>query len=138
MPLFMSWIHLTQVNRLTTFLLKLSYCLMTMKRAIYYEAESWTSRCYKMLHSPFCLCFYAFLYLIRVVFFFFTESVMPSSGIFVVKLPNHPRNLGLTIKGDAFWELFPLSELLPSYLFETKTQNFLLIWCLTYKDCKLT
>nr|XP_034306740.1 glutamate receptor-interacting protein 1 isoform X4 [Crassostrea gigas] len=26
------------------------------------------------------------------------ESVMPSSGIFVVKLPNHPRNLGLTIK----------------------------------------
>lgn len=34
--------------------------------------------------------------------FFFAESVMPSSGIFVVKLPNHPRNLGLTIKGDAF------------------------------------
>ncbi|XP_062613191.1 glutamate receptor-interacting protein 1-like isoform X1 [Saccostrea cucullata] len=26
------------------------------------------------------------------------ESVMPSSGVFVVKLPNHPRNLGLTIK----------------------------------------
>nr|XP_022296819.1 glutamate receptor-interacting protein 1-like isoform X3 [Crassostrea virginica] len=25
------------------------------------------------------------------------ESVMPSSGIFVVKLPNHPKNLGLTI-----------------------------------------
>ncbi|XP_056000818.1 glutamate receptor-interacting protein 1-like isoform X5 [Ostrea edulis] len=26
------------------------------------------------------------------------ESVMPSSGVFIVKLPNHPRNLGLTIK----------------------------------------
>ena len=29
-----------------------------------------------------------------------TESVMPSSGVFVVKLPNHPKDIGLTITGN--------------------------------------
>lgn len=101
-----SWMHLALVTRLTTFTFEMVILFDDhMKPAIYYEEESWiydAIRCY----IPCFVCICVHLCIWWVIFFFFAESVMPSSGIFVVKLPNHPRNLGLTIKGDAFWKFF--------------------------------
>lgn len=106
-----------------------------MKPAIYYEEESWiydAIRCY--IPCFVCICVHLCIWW-EWYSFFFAESVMPSSGIFVVKLPNHPRNLGLTIKGDAFWKFFFLCQNYCYFSFWNQNSFFcLLIWCLWYKN----